>query len=114
MEHTHCPTCGRKFTQKQVPAAVSTADMTDAQVYTHFKKTARAEDLSFFLRVPSLSQALRAQGEAITRPTQADMTRLHARWRMERQAFELTNGIPAIGSWAWVEALNAQNESEAA
>ena len=81
MEHTHCPTCGRKFnTHKQAPTAVDTADMTDAQLFAQYKKTAVAEDLAFFLRCPDLSPELRAQGEAIATPNKTEIARLRTLW----------------------------------
>ena len=117
MEHTHCPTCGRKFTTKRTPAAVTTAEMTDTELYAHFKKTSVPRDLAFFLRdrpAEWLSPSLRAHAAAISRPTRADITRLNTLWRIERRAYEIAHGIPSIGSPAWWEALNAENESEAA
>lgn len=108
----YCPTCGRKHAQKRTALApVDTAVMTDTQLFAHYKKTAIAGDLAFFLSVPILSPELRAQAEAITTPTRADITKLRTLWRMERQAYELANNIPAIGSPTWAE---AQKEQEAA
>ena len=119
MEHTHCPTCGRKVIQKRCtrPTAISTDGMTDAQIYAYYKNTSVARDFVFFLRQREaswLSPGLRAIAEAITRPTRADITRLNTLWRIERRAYEIAHGIPSIGSPAWVEALQAENESEAA
>ena len=115
MEHTHCPTCGRKITQKRTPAAVNTAEMTTAELYAHFKRISVGADLVFFLRPgASLSPTLRAHAEAITRPTRADITRLNTLWRIERRTFEIAHKIPSIGSPAWAEALTAETESEAA
>ena len=81
----------------------NTADMTNTELYAHYKKTAPMGDLAFFLRCPTLSSELRAQAEAIAKPTKSDLARLRTRWRMERQAYELANHIPAVGSLAVTE-----------
>ena len=98
-----CPTCGRNFVQKRAPTpAKSPTDMTVTELYAHYKATAIAEDLAFFLRCPVLSPRLRAQAEqALTQPTKTTVALLRTRWRIERQASERVRGIPALGSLAW-------------
>jgi hypothetical protein len=79
--------------------AVDTAAMTDAELFAYYRRTAPAEDLRFFLRA-RMSDALRRRAE-VTKPTAADLARLRAAWRMERQAEERAAGIPAIGTAEW-------------
>lgn len=120
MNHTHCPTCGRKFARKQAQTTVNTAEMTDAELYAHFKKTAPVEDLAFFLRNlgPEISPELRAHAEAITAPTKADMSRLRCAWRRERNLEDqrLADRPAAIPNWPkWQGPISkTQQESEAA
>jgi hypothetical protein len=80
--------------------AVDTSMMTDAQLYAHYKRTAPAEDLKFFLR-GGKSEALLARARAITKPTAQDLVLLREAWRIERAAEERAAGIPAIGTEAW-------------
>ena len=82
------------------PTTVDTAGMTNTQLYAHFKRTAQAEDLKFFLR-GGKSAALQARAEAITNPTARDLARLREAWRIERCAEDAAAGRPAIGSPAW-------------
>ncbi len=98
---------------KAVIDPVDTADMTDAQLYAHYKRTALSEDLAFFLRLPSLSPALRMRAEAISKPTLKDLLQLRQAWRIERLAYEQEQGIPAIGSprWAEYQAILASEET---
>jgi hypothetical protein len=84
----------------QPAVVVDTAAMTDAELFAYYKRTALAEDLRFFLRA-RMSDALRRRAEAITKPTAADLARLRAAWRTERQAEERAAGIPAIGTAEW-------------
>lgn len=79
---------------------VDTSTMTDAELYAHYKRTAPAEDLKFFLR-GGKSEALRARARAITNPTAQDLVLLRETWRIERAAEERATGIPAIGTEAW-------------
>jgi hypothetical protein len=79
---------------------VDTSAMTDAELFAHYKRTAPAEDLRFFLRA-RMSDALRRRAEAITKPTAADLAVLRTAWRTERQAEERAAGIPAIGTAEW-------------
>lgn len=81
-------------------AVVDTASMTDAELYAHYKRTAHAEDLRFFLR-GGKSEALLVRARAITNPTAQDLARLREAWRIERTAEERAAGIPAIGTEQW-------------
>jgi hypothetical protein len=82
------------------PAAMDTSTMTDAELYAHYKRTAPAEELRFFLR-GGKSDILRTRAEAITNPTARDLASLREAWRIERAAEERAAGIPAIGSPKW-------------
>jgi hypothetical protein len=79
---------------------VDTSTMTDAQLYAHYKRTAPAEELRFFLR-GGKSAALLARARAITNPTARDLASLREAWRVERCAEDRAAGIPAIGSPEW-------------
>ncbi len=93
--------CAPRPTPARIQAApVDTSAMTHAELFAHYKRTAPAEDLRFFLR-GRLSDALHARAEAIRKPTTQDLTTLHAAWRLERQAEERAAGIPAIGTAEW-------------
>lgn len=81
-------------------AVVDTSTMTDAELYAHYKRTAAAEDLRFFLR-GGKSPALLARARAITHPTARDLALLREAWRIERAADERAAGIPAIGTEGW-------------
>jgi len=86
---------------------VDTSTMTDAELYAHYKRTAPAEDLKFFLR-GGKSEALRARARAITNPTAQDLIRLREAWRIERLEQERAAGIPAIGTEEWHRETRAQ------
>lgn len=94
-----CPTCGRKLaTTKPTPAAqpTDTAELSTADLYAHYKRTAPLEDVRFMLRIGSLSPAVRAGFEALelailhTKPTRQaiykEYGRLQAAWRADSNA----------------------------
>jgi len=80
------------------------ADLTDAQLFAHYRKIAPAEDLAFLVRHGRLSSALEARARAVVKPTAADVGQLRAAWRVEQLAAERAAGVPAVGSLAWHEA----------
>lgn len=100
---TCCTECGRPLPQiKAPPAAVNgnTAEMTTAELYAYYKRTALVEDLRFF-SAGTLSPNLRARAETLDKPTTRDLAALRCAWRTERQRSERVRGVPAIGSPAW-------------
>lgn len=98
-----CPSCGRPIRRARntPPGAeftelVDTSQLSDAELFRHFRRTAPVEDLRFFLRHARLSPALRADGDALLaagcRDTGGMLTRsqwyrqltsLQDRWRRE-------------------------------
>jgi hypothetical protein len=92
--------CAPRPAPARVLPSADTAAMTDAELYAHYKRTAPAEDLRFFLRV-RMSDALRIWAEGITKPTAQDLARLRVAWRTQRAAEERAAGIPAIGTAEW-------------
>ena len=64
-----CPTCGRKFAApKRSPVgnlAKSTADMSTAELFAHFKATAALEDVRFYLHTVKGSPAVMAGLQAL-------------------------------------------------
>jgi hypothetical protein len=104
--------CAPRPTPARVPpVAVDTATMTDAQLYTHYKRTGPAEELRFFLR-GGKSAALLARARAITSPTGQDLARLREAWRVERCAEERAAGIPAIGTEEWHRLTRGESINE--
>ena len=95
----NCPTCGRKLPAAKPSqpilsdADVNTAAMDLKTLYAHYKATAPLEDVRFFLRIGSLSPAVRAGLETLelailhTTPTRAAIYREYGRlqdlWRKE-------------------------------
>jgi len=110
MARACCPTCGQtlKAARLTVPrkpqndGPIDTSELTDAQLFAHYKRTAIAWDLAFFLRL-DISPALRAHAESITKPTAKDISALRTLWRIERQTADMERGIPSIGSPRWAE-----------
>lgn len=101
-----CPTCGRAYAPKRPkadPVDVDTSQMTNAEIFAHYKRIAPVEDLRFFLRVGTLSPELRARAEAVTKPTPAILAELRTAWRIERLQAHKAAGIPAIGSPEWAK-----------
>jgi hypothetical protein len=67
-----CPTCGRSILPARVRrvsrvslADVDTRQLSDAELYRHYHRTAPVEDLRFFLRAATLPPDVRAAGEAL-------------------------------------------------
>lgn len=97
-----CPTCHRPLSTPKRPilvAPVNTAQMSDAELYAHYKKTDRIETLRFWIRnAVSMSPELRSGFEAfyasvqtITITPQAferEFLNLRSTWRRERDAAE--------------------------
>lgn len=92
--------CLPRPTPARVRPSADTAAMTDAELYAHYKRTAPAEDLRFFLR-GRLSDGLRERAEAIMKPTARELTSLREAWRIEREAERRAAGIPSIGTAEW-------------
>ena len=105
-KHT-CPNCAHVFTttaakkpKADIPilsdADVNTAAMDLKTLFAHYKATAPLEDVRFFLRIGSLSPAVRAGLEALelailhTKPSRQaiyrEYGRLQDRWRAESNA----------------------------
>jgi hypothetical protein len=94
-----CAHCGQRIKRPAATAATaagSTAGMTTAQLFAHYKRTAPRADLVFFLQ-GTLSAALRARAEC-TIPAPATLAALRDAWRSERLAAERAAGILAIGA----------------
>ncbi len=115
-----CSACGqvlrspkaRRVAGGCVTGPVDTGSLTDSQLYAHYKRTVLAEDLAFFLRLPSLSPDLRMRAEAISKPTTKDIQALRTAWRAERQTSDRERGIPSIGSPRWKEYLDVMASEE--
>ena len=97
-----CPCCGRPVRRPRhtpvptEPLPVDTSQMSDAELFRHFKRTAPVEDLRFFLRHARVSRELRADGDALLAAGCRDtggtisrsewyrrLTALQDRWRRE-------------------------------
>lgn len=96
---------------KAVPGPIDLADLSIAQLYAHYKRTAIDEDLKFFLRL-TLSPELRSRAESIAKPTAKDLVSLRGAWRAERQTYEREEGIPAIGSTRWADYYQILKDAE--
>jgi len=87
-----CPTCGRALPKPKVRTAdpaVNLKDLTTAELYAYYKRTALIEDLRFLLRV-RMSPDLRARIKQTlsAKPTAADTRLMFTLWRIERAAEE--------------------------
>jgi len=65
-----CPTCGQSIRRRRptvaaIPAGVDPSQLSDAELYRHYRRIAPVEDLRFFLRHARLSADLRALGNAL-------------------------------------------------
>jgi hypothetical protein len=118
---SHCghtiETAGRK--RKPAPAAdvVNTADMSHAEVFAYYKKTALLGDVRFLLRA-RLSPGLRADVETLERDVLAGLGRvegyrryvsLQDRWRGESNARERSSGRPVFGTAEWLDLEKIQD-----
>ncbi len=101
-----CPHCHRPMPKpKLVTSTPAKSDMTDAQLYAHYKQTAPLADLAFWLRTAELSPTLRAGFDALgvvatntTIPRPAfyrQLTALQDLWRQESNARERQEHLDA-------------------
>lgn len=110
-----CPTCGRKLTIAKTSKPVATvnmADLTDTQLFAHYKKTALLGDVRFVLG-KTLSADLRWSFEQLEHQIVGGLSRvdaykqyvhLQAAWRYESNARDRALCIPAIGTSEWHQA----------
>lgn len=106
MAQSICPNCGHTHgtpgRRQARQADTLRDDMTIAERFAWFRRHAPQNDLRRLLRPGNpMSAGLRANAEAIARPTKADVVRLHETLNTERQAGERQAGEPAIGTEAW-------------
>lgn len=100
-----CPTCHRTIRAAKPAPAIAPASLSDAELYAHFKKTAPAGDVAFFLARVSLSPAVRIDAEALAADMRARnvpraevyrrLTSLQDRWRREYETVYRTVVLPA-------------------
>jgi hypothetical protein len=92
MSTTSCPCCGRAFPKpKAVTAVVNPAELSDADVFAYYKRTAPVEDVRFRLRLAlaadvrqgfeTLLATLESQGGKATPATKREYIRLDQMWR---------------------------------
>jgi hypothetical protein len=112
-QHT-CPSCGRKLPKpKAADVLADPASMTRDQLFAYYKKIAPSQDRMFFqknlenaLYPPSLH--LQAASAALPEnPKPAQIAAIRSAWRTERTRYELTHGIPSVGSQPFASAENA-------
>lgn len=110
-----CHACGRALPKPKIAAVpsidVDTSTLTDAELFSYYKRTSLAEDLRFILR-RQLSTELRARLETIATPTARDLSAIRGAWRTERLETERAQGDPAIGSPAWAEQFKIAEDLE--
>ena len=96
-----CPTCQRTLPKPKVIAAVShEADMSEADLFTYYKRIAPQADLEFLFH--RASDTLRAEiRAALAHPNARTVRRLYDLWRVERFTADRAAGIPQVGSPAW-------------
>ena len=124
-QHAICPHCQQTIKAPRKPKGPElihgdTSQMTDAEVFAYYKRTAPLEDLRFMLRNARMSERLRgaclALEAAATVTTvspaafKAQYLRLQAEWRIERNAADLADHIangdrydPTLARWEQVE-----------
>jgi hypothetical protein len=106
-----CPTCGQSIRRRRptagaIPAAVDPSQLSDAELYRSYRRTAPVEDLRFFLQHARLSADLRALGDALLtegcRETGGTVSRtewyrrltaLQDRWRQDTRRSEVATPI---------------------
>ena len=84
-----CPCCGHTYQNarkpKAVPPPVDTSQLSDREVYAHYKRIAHVEDVRFFARVyptPAVLALLSAAETGLNRSeTLRQLVRLQAEWR---------------------------------
>jgi len=92
MPNTSCPCCGRAYPKAKAAVVVNTAELSEKDLFAHYKRTAPVEDVKFRLRLSSLSPDVRqgferllvtleAQGGKATTATKHEYLRLDQLWR---------------------------------
>lgn len=84
MKNQICECCGQtiKAKRERVVMPANTADMTDAQLYAHYKKTSPVEDVRFFLTHTRLSHELAHTGTILLIAAQNGLKRSDVLWQL--------------------------------
>lgn len=103
-----CPTCGRKLPAPKTQATepIPTSEMTDRELFAHYRKTAHIGDVAFMLNNARMSDPLRVKVaallEAAPRLGRSETLRLHMRnlaeWRIEREAAETAERLREVAA----------------
>ena len=82
-----CPCCGHTYTNRKPKAVqpVDTSQLSDREVYAHYKRIAHIEDVRFFAAIWSQPTVLALLADAENGLSRTDtikrLVMLHAQWR---------------------------------
>jgi hypothetical protein len=102
MSTNSCPCCGRAFPKAKLTPVVNVAELSEKDMFAHYKRTAPVENVKFQLRL-GLSPDLRAgytalleqlehQGGKASPATNREYLRLQELWRMTPSTVTIAAG----------------------
>ncbi len=111
-----CSECGRSLPKPKIAPNVDTANMTDAELFRHYKQTAPIEDLRFYLRNPQTPELVARIMALITvgKPTRKDLASVAQQWRGDMERKRLAAGEPFLMTTEQYENLTAEPENVSA